>query len=160
MKNLCLIALTFAIVVSGVAWGQVKESDGAITESGRFKRTLKLTLTGDKVAAPQTWLVEPSGKWTLTTKEGSKSGTFSAEQIAALAKDLEDFRLLDLPRDVVPRSKTPAQLYTLSFGNYTSTHELAAGKTLPTTDPARTDPLSLPANRFAAIVRGIQSRLK
>lgn len=164
MNKFCCIGLTIVVAAAALAQDD-KEASRYLTDSGRLQRPLKLTLTGDKVETSQTWLIEPSGRWTLTTSGEksagtSRSGYFSAAQIDALAKDLRDFHLLELPRDISPRSKAPAKLYALTFGYFTSTYELSAEAKLPDSDPARTDPLALPANRFAAIVRRIQSQLK
>ena len=165
MSKLLAIVLTMAVAVGALAQDNHQESNPYLTESGKLRRTLKLTLTGRGVKAPQTWLIEPSGKWTATTsgeksKEKSRSGYLSAAQLAALAKDLEDYRLLELPREVSQRTDVPDQLYALSFGDVTSTLELVAGDALASSDPARADPLAIPSTRFAALVRGIQSRLK
>lgn len=166
MKNLRAIALFVWIGFTALArcgWaGEDKDAKGYLTESGQLRHALKLTLTGAKAAAGGTWLVEPSGKWSLADKDGkvSRSGNLSEKQLASLAKDLEDFNLRELPGDIAPRTKTPAQLYTISFGFFSTSFELAGDKSLPKTDPARTDPLALQANRFAAIVRAIQRHLK
>jgi hypothetical protein len=151
------------IVVTSLkaAAGDVKNY---LTADGKLKETLTLTIGNNRGIVGgsfgTTWVIEPSGAWTMTTtpKDATAKGKLTAGQLAALAQHLatQDFNQLPARLGVKPYPDNNLPFVAISFGKKGSTLFGSLTERVPEAGDSNADDWS----RFVAVTLVLQNILQ
>jgi hypothetical protein len=172
-RTISSLALLLTLLGASVSFAEDKsqedegrESEATIlTAKGRLAEELVIRDSQGGFAGFSGWIwtIEPDGGWRREpflnedVRKADQTGKLTAEDLAALAKDLEEHGLLKLPENIGGEPMVNPHVFTITFGKLQSQLVLGAGAELPEPE-GKGKPKG--ADRFAAIVRAVKARVE